>query len=115
MSGGHGRNHSGILTRKNAMLTNECHRCGNLIEFPEHGVGEEIHCPHCGVPVLLTNSSHTLPPQLPPAEAFGQLKNKDAQPTYAKGDDLQPVPAAKPVAPVEESSAGAPGRKVRRI
>ena len=28
--------------------TCSCKSCGNRIEFPSHGVGEEIDCPHCG-------------------------------------------------------------------
>lgn len=46
------------------MLTNECHECKNDIEFPDHGVGEEIRCPHCGLAVILTSSARTQAPSV---------------------------------------------------
>jgi hypothetical protein len=45
------------------MLTNECHECENYIEFPDHGVGQQIKCPHCGLPVVLTPDGKTAPPE----------------------------------------------------
>jgi hypothetical protein len=51
------------------MLTNECHACENFIEFPDHGVGEQIECPHCGSPILLTDGKKTLPVSVPAGQA----------------------------------------------
>jgi hypothetical protein len=34
-------------------LTNHCQHCGGGIEFPKHGVGAEIECPHCNRPIRL--------------------------------------------------------------
>ena len=34
-------------------LTHYCEACGGGIEFPEHGVGTDIPCPHCGVSITL--------------------------------------------------------------
>jgi len=47
------------------MRTNECHHCQNLIEFPDHGVGEHIRCPHCGTSLVLTALSTTRPGESP--------------------------------------------------
>jgi hypothetical protein len=32
-----------------------CNNCDVLIEFPAHGVGESIKCPHCGMDTVLFN------------------------------------------------------------
>ena len=32
---------------KDGYLTNHCQHCGGGVEFPGHGVGAEIECPHC--------------------------------------------------------------------
>jgi hypothetical protein len=38
-----------------------CQHCGGHIEFPIHGLGRKISCPHCGEPTLLT---HTAPVEI---------------------------------------------------
>jgi hypothetical protein len=30
-----------------------CPKCGGGIEFPEHGLGSQIECPHCRTPIVL--------------------------------------------------------------
>ena len=51
---------------EDAYLTNHCQHCGGGIEFPQHGVGAEIECPHCKCSIVLVT-----PPELeaavPPA------------------------------------------------
>jgi hypothetical protein len=34
-----------------------CQHCGGHIEFPIHGAGRKISCPHCGEPTLLTRAA----------------------------------------------------------
>jgi uncharacterized tellurite resistance protein B-like protein len=34
-----------------------CNNCGVFIEFPAHGVGQTVSCPHCGLETVLFNSS----------------------------------------------------------
>ncbi len=57
-----------------------CAHCGGHLEFPEHGIGMEINCPHCGQPTVLavppspvratTSAPHSPPlPQAPPVVA----------------------------------------------
>ncbi|GDY23457.1 hypothetical protein LBMAG56_48040 [Verrucomicrobiota bacterium] len=41
-----------------------CAYCGGHIEFPAHGVGMEINCPHCGQSTLL--AAPALPSSVPP-------------------------------------------------
>lgn len=36
------------LLNEDSYIKCPCKSCGNSIEFPSHGVGEEIDCPHCG-------------------------------------------------------------------
>src|ERR1043165_3293354 len=36
-----------------SFLKAACQHCCNGIEFPEHGAGSEIDCPHCGKQTLL--------------------------------------------------------------
>lgn len=43
-------------------LTNHCQHCGGGIEFPEHGVGAEIECPHCerSITLVMPSGSKTV-------------------------------------------------------
>jgi hypothetical protein len=44
---------------EDAYLTNHCQHCDGGIEFPQHGVGAEIECPHCKRSIRLV-----MPPEL---------------------------------------------------
>jgi len=51
---------SAIIAQKNAPVPNpdryvhcRCNSCQGSIEFPAHGVGETIQCPHCGLDTVL--------------------------------------------------------------
>jgi hypothetical protein len=95
------------------MLTNECHGCENYIEFPDHGVGEEIHCPHCGLPVVLTDSTKTRPPTSGDPHLLEQKLELRKSFGHAKGDDLlrtaepnKPSPLEAQVTPKARPSAG---------
>src|SRR4051794_10661150 len=43
-------------------LRTECQGCGNFIEFPDHGLGKQIQCPHCGADVKLTGPENPKKP-----------------------------------------------------
>ena len=45
------------LLRCMEYLSCDCEKCKNGIEFPAHGVGRRINCPHCGAPVTLKNGA----------------------------------------------------------
>jgi hypothetical protein len=37
--------------------TCSCPECSGKVEFPAHGIGEEIECPHCQIPFALYDES----------------------------------------------------------
>jgi len=39
-----------------------CNNCDGSIEFPAHGVGQTITCPHCGTETILFNPVSTATP-----------------------------------------------------
>jgi hypothetical protein len=91
------------------MRTNECHYCGNYIEFPDHGAGDQIHCPHCQVAVVLTNSAKTLPAPPPAASAPAELMPASSEPKNPAerlpASDLVESSARQSVSPVDPASA----------
>jgi hypothetical protein len=36
-------------------IKSDCQYCSGLIEFPEHGAGEMIDCPHCKRAIVLAS------------------------------------------------------------
>jgi len=72
-------------------ITNNCQYCGGGIEFPDHGVGAEIECPHCARLIRLVGPTDTKAPtpcvtepspgtRLSPAELL--LLSKFLSPSY---------------------------------
>lgn len=49
-----------------------CASCGGKIEFPAHGLGQQVNCPHCSVPVILRlpTHGHSQDPTTPQQPAF---------------------------------------------
>jgi hypothetical protein len=41
-------------------LTCHCWHCDGKIEFPKHGVGQEIQCPHCSTSIVLTETEQPI-------------------------------------------------------
>lgn len=39
----------------------QCEHCDGNIEFPTHGAGESVLCPHCGTPTVLRSINFTMP------------------------------------------------------
>ena len=53
-------------------LLHICPHCSGRIEFPSHGVGDEIDCPHCGRRTVLREHKQTKPEtQQPNQQAIG--------------------------------------------
>jgi len=48
-----------------AYITCPCNHCSGNIEFPGHGAGEEIECPHCGMTTVLFKPVPIAQSQLP--------------------------------------------------
>src|SRR4051812_12958678 len=66
-------------------LSCDCEHCKNGIEFPAHGIGRRISCPHCGAPVTLKKGNAPAPP--------APLPKLEAQPLRAS---VKPVSEIKP-------------------
>ena len=50
---------AGQRTTADCYTTSNCRFCGGSIEFPEHGLGEWVDCPHCGRQLQLRNMGTT--------------------------------------------------------
>jgi hypothetical protein len=72
----------------------DCERCKNGIEFPAHGLGRRISCPHCGAPVTLKQS---------PQPAVGIVSAKA---------DIKPV-SVKPTAPASKPPSETKGEATK--
>jgi hypothetical protein len=77
-------------------LSCDCERCKNGIEFPAHGLGRRISCPHCGAPVTLKGAP--MPAEtVPSARAESQpATNRVSAMPVAESKFTVKTPSAEP-------------------
>jgi len=59
--------------RVDGYLTNYCQHCGGGIEFPDHGVGAEIECPHCSRLIRLVGPCEPEAANLPKSPSSAEV------------------------------------------
>lgn len=83
-----------------------CQHCGGSIEFPAHGVGLAIDCPHCGTRTKLFRPEPVVEEAVPAAEPV-EKPPAPAAPPAPRAPKPRQLPAATPApAPVVESGFG---------
>ena len=86
-------------------ITCACNHCDGKIEFPYHGVGTEVECPHCHIPTTLFQP------------AAGASPSSDTAPGFAPGAFIfeppkPPLPSPQPpVTPINPSAPAATPQK----
>lgn len=83
-----------------------CQHCGGSIEFPAHGVGLAIDCPHCATRTKLFRPELVVEEAAPAAEPVVEPR-APAAPPAACVPKPRPLPAVKPApSPVAANNSG---------
>jgi len=87
-----------------------CQHCGGSIEFPAHGVGQAIDCPHCATKTKLFRPEPVAEEAAPATEPVEELPAPPAPPAARpapRAPKPRPLPAAALApAPVAANSSG---------
>lgn len=97
-------------------LKGPCQHCGGSIEFPSHGAGLSIDCPHCAQKTVLAVPLATAPPPLPATAPASAGKKKSPLLWVASGVIILAVVGvgglllsrSKPSAPAPDQATSKP-------
>lgn len=97
-------------------LKGPCQHCGGSIEFPSHGMGLAIDCPHCAQKTVLAAPTAATPPPLPAMAPASSGKKKSPLLWIASGVSVLAVVGVggmllsrpKPSAPAPDQATAKP-------